>query len=161
MSITNSILRGTFCFAALTCATVGFCQKLSVAFYYDRDNQLVQIEDLTAKTDFGDRLLQDVSEFRVPRMTTKHNSDVQVPCTTPGATQPMSNNAEYVIYWGSSNIYDALLHPVYLEYVRDVETRNIVCEQINEGAGCPAGTRCLTSCAGAPNNCAAYCCVKY
>lgn len=150
-------------FAAMALTDDALAQKMSTAFYYDAKGNLVQAEDLSQKFNYGDRLLQDISDHWIPRLTKKAVDDIVVTCTVPTA-KPMHKDADFVIYWGATDWYDGLAHPRYLEYVRGVDPTKRVMENCNvfpPGAACPAGKRCMTGCAGAPNNCAGYCCVTY
>jgi hypothetical protein len=152
-------------FVALGLIDDALAQKMSAALYYDAKGNLLQAEDLSQKFDYGDRLLQDIADHWVPRLTQKAVDNIVEKCTVP-TEKPMIKDADFVIYWGASNWYDGLAHPRYLEYVRGVDPAARVMEKClgfaGGGAGCPATRpRCMTGCAGAPNNCALYCCVPY
>lgn len=143
-------------FVLLLAPAAAYSQTPTCAFYYNQQNKLLQIENLTAVTNFSDRLLQDIGSFPIPRMTTKKNADLIVGCPAPLNPQSMSNAARYVIYYGANNPGDFTekARPLKLEFVSDV-TRDLKCQQVFENSGCPTGLRCMTGCAGCPS----YCCV--
>lgn len=145
--------------AVLLCtASSAYSQTQTRAFYYDGKGNLLQIEKLDGlgfPNPVPGRMLQDISEFRIPRMTSHTHLDPV--CTTEGQEQQMSKWVNFAIYYGVDSPNDSLekLRPLNLEYLKDV-SRNLSCVPLNDDAGCPQGTRCLTTCA----SCAGYCCVR-
>jgi hypothetical protein len=157
--------------ALLLCAAgSALSQTATRAFYYDKTGNLLQIEDLSpvdpgnhgmdiSKTYQG-RVLQDIAEFPIPRITDQ--TQLKPPCPDPqhpadGTLEPMSNKAVSTIYYGVGDPNDEMepLRPLKLEYVKDV-SRKLACVKLNDSAGCPQLTRCLSTCPV----CAGYCCVK-
>lgn len=155
-AIRNLVLMATSILLGVACANA---QTPTRAFYYNANAKLLQIEDLT-NVDMSPRLTQDISDFRIPRMVTKNNNELSPSCPAAGTTQNMSNRASFAIYWGVHDVNDTTeaLRPLNLEYLTGVKSldREIKCVPINEDAGCPQGTRCLTGCV----SCTSYCCVR-
>lgn len=147
------VLCSTLAVLLLSATTVQ-AQTPTRAFYYDVKGNLLQIENLDG-LGFPDmvqgRVLQEISEFRIPRMK---KTALGVPCDEP--EQQMSKFADFAIYYGvdDPNNPQEKLRPLNLEYVREV-SRTIGCVKLNDDAGCPQGTRCLSTC----GSCAGYCCV--
>jgi hypothetical protein len=129
----------------------------TTAMYYDKNNNLLQIEDLTG-VNMNERLVQDIGNFPIPRMTTSANADLNPACTAENASQEVSRTAAYAIYYGVTFTADSseFARPVGLEWLRDVSARSISCQQVKNTTPCSSGYRCLTGCAGCPS----YCCVR-
>ena len=141
----------------------------TTALYYDHWGKLVQMEDLETKESFAGtgRVLQDISEWQIPRMTPKSK---QYGCTSPGVLIPLAGSARFAIYYGydSSTAEPRSVEPLRLEHLAGVPrkgqqgVRMIKCEKIydgGEGDACVAPKHCLSTCAGAPTSCPSYCCV--
>ena len=135
----------------------------TTAIYYDKKGKLLQIEDLRDVVDFSGRILQEISEFPIPRI--KINDHLVRPCVEGDSAnpenwekQPLSSKANFAIYYGYEADENAPRTPLKLEYV-DKVNRKIKCEEFNSDNQCTGGKHCMNTCAGAPLNCASYCCV--
>jgi len=141
----------------LSSATYGQTFTPTTAMYYNANGKLLQIEDVRS-IDIRQRLLQDIGNFRIPRMVTRRNADLPSPqCPAEGQTQAMQSSASYAIYWGVANPSSIeWARPLGIEYVGNMTRSLLVCQQIKEAEPCSTGYRCLTGCAGCPS----YCCVR-
>jgi len=139
--------------------TAGYAQSSTptTAMYYDKNNNLLQIEDLTG-INLDERLVQEIGNFPIPRMTIQTNSDLGSPCPAENATQIMSRNASHAIYYGVTftSVSSEFARPLGLEWLQEVSGRSISCQQIKNTTPCASGYHCLTGCVGCPS----WCCVR-
>jgi len=153
----------TFAIACLSIAIAVLFPRFAVAdptfttaLYYDKNNKLLQIEDLSG-VDLQDRLLQEISEFPIPRLTQKNHGS-NPPCPGPDTAQKMSKKARYAIYYGEDdpNNPDEHARPLKLEYVIGVDDRDIACMPPNGDTACSWPLHCQQGCTACPG----YCCIK-
>ena len=101
-------------------------QKLVTAFYYDNNDNLLQIEDLSGVS-LNTRALSDMDHNRAPVINTPPAPALR--CTAP--TQPMLASAAYVVYYGFQPPVmtgtDLRAKPLKIEYVAGIAGRTLKC----------------------------------
>lgn len=124
------------------------------ALYYDKQNQLLQIETLLG-VKRSDRLLQDFGGVPIPHLT---SGGTKKQCSAEGSPQPLARAAAFAIYYlqDPSDPTDTLRVPMKIEYVSEVEDRTINCEQLPPVMACTFPKHCAMGCVG----CASYCCIN-
>lgn len=164
-AFSNSTLRALGCSIVCLCIAFAISKPLPAnaadptfesALYYDKNNKLLQIEDLSG-VDLTQRLTQEISEFPIPRIT-ESNHGVTPACPAAGYAQSMSLKATYAIYYGENDPDNPneVSRPLKLEYLSGVGARTIHCLPVNVEQACTLPLHCAMGCVGCPS----YCCIK-
>ncbi len=129
--------------------------ELTSALYFNEKNELIQMED-TRGVNLSGRTLLNITN-PPPNPTNKPT----YPCPGNGVSQSLQSPLiKFAIYYGvAKDGSGADVRKAYKwEQIPSDLQRKIKCQKspFNQ---CPAPKRCITTCAGAPNNCPQYCCI--